>query len=140
MSRVAPREFEFRRGIDKVVRAPSQRPSSVAVQALGAHGATRFDDVGPSQEPARARLDALYAQPNLDDLLREDLAPRIGQTALLRPQRFDAALVATLAGLREAAAADPRNARLLGRAARLLADQVALRELYRAYHGALLRG
>jgi hypothetical protein len=90
----------------------------------------------------RQRLDQLYAMPNLDDYLIEEMAPAVGEGSLLLPHRFAQGLQAALTLLEREAARDEqkRHARVLQRAIDVLSDQLALRDLLRAYVSALYKG
>lgn len=97
-------------------------------------------DVGPAELPASSHLDALLALPNIDEYIAAELKPQVDSVEILNPARFRAVLDATLLGLRQAAEEDPRAARALGRAARLLADEASLRDLLLMYRSALMQG
>lgn len=121
--------FPMDRGIEKIVRS-----AGAGVETGPAA------EISPAFSPIRPRLELLYAQPNLEDYMAGQLSPAINEAALLLPNRFNAALHGAMEGLREAAGTDPRNARVLTRAARLMSDQVALRDLAHMYRSALLKG
>lgn len=116
-------------GIDRVVHDRGAAPQTVP-----------RTDVGPSELPASSQLDALLALPNIDEFIAAELQPRIESVDILSPARFRHVLDATLLGLRQAAEEDPRAARALGRAARLLADEASLRDLLLMYRAALMQG
>lgn len=120
-------------GIEKVLRASVDRGEER--MAVGGHYA-------PAYSPTRQRLDQLYAMPNLDDYLTEEMAPTVGEGALLLPHRFAQGLQAALAMLEREAAREPqkRHQRVLQRAMDVLSDQLALRDLLRAYVSALYKG
>lgn len=129
MRRVGNPSPALDRGIEKIVHAEEEKvaPGSVA-------------DISPAFSRTRPRLEQLYALPNIEDYLMAQLAPFTGEPALLRPTRFNSVLRASLDALHAAAEEDPRNARILRRAAKLMSDQVALRELVQMYRYALLKG
>ena len=131
MPRVAHRAFVIEKGIEKILRGPGE---------AGPAGLGAGTDIAPASSPARSRLEQLYAQPNLEDYLAEELAWEVNEAALLQPGRFNAALAWLLEDLRAKAAKDPRNARILGKAARQLASQVSLGLQLREYRDALFKG
>lgn len=121
------------RGIEKILRASVKRGG----ERLAVGG-----QYAPAYSPMRQRLDQLYAMPNLDDYLIEEMAPAVGEGSLLLPHRFAQGLQAALTLLEREAARDEqkRHARVLQRAIDVLSDQLALRDLLRAYVSALYKG
>lgn len=121
------------KGIEKILRASVKRGSER--MAVGGNYA-------PAYSPTRQRLDQLYAMPNLDDYLLDQTAPTVGEGSLLLPHRFAQGLQAALAMLEREAARESqkRHARVLRRAVGVLSDQLALRDLLRAYVSALYKG
>ena len=109
-------------------------------QAVGTAPLPDFANVAPPETPAHSQLDQLLALPNIDEFIAGKLRPRLDSGEILSPVRFRAELSATLAGLRTAAQTNPRAARALGRAARLLADEANLRDLLQMYRSALVQG
>jgi type III secretion protein X len=132
MSRIGDRNspFPMDRGIDKILRREESKEVDTGPAA----------DISPAFSPVKPRLEQLYALPNLEDYLAAMLAPSINEPLLLLPQRFNNALQDAVEVLEEEADEDPRLARLLRRASRLMRDQVALRDLVQMYRSALLKG
>jgi hypothetical protein len=129
MRRVHTTPFPMDRGIEKILHA----------EDLGVEGGP-VADISPAYSPLKPRLEQLYALPNLEDYIAGQLAPLILETSLLLPHRFENALRGGVDDLEAEAEEDPRNARILRRAARLMGDQVSLRDLLRMYRLALLKG
>lgn len=119
------------RGITRVVRHS---------QAVGTGPLPDFSNVVPAEIPTHSELDRLLALPNIDEFIDNALRPHIDSGEILSPVRFRDVLSTTLAGLRAAAEKKPRAARLLGRAARLLADEASLRDLLQMYRSAVVQG
>jgi hypothetical protein len=132
MSRVRDRysPFPMDSGIDKILRRDEAKEVETGSAA----------DISPAFSPVRPRLEQLYALPNLEDYLAAMLAPLINEPLLLLPHRFNNALNDAVEGLDAQAEQDPRLARILKRAARMMRDQAALRELVQMYRSALLKG
>jgi type III secretion protein X len=78
--------------------------------------------------------------PNLDDYITSELAPLMTEAGLLMPNRFNRALRDGADELKGAEDADPRNARILRAARRLMGDQATMRDLVTMYRSALLKG
>ena len=131
MSRVRDKQspFPMDRGIDKILRSGDETVES---------GPSA--DLSPAFSPVKPRLEQLFAARNLDDYIASQLAPLIREAGLLMPNRFENALRGGMEDLEALAEDDPRNARILRRAARLMGDQVSLRDLLRMYRLALLKG
>jgi type III secretion protein X len=132
MSRIGDRNspFPMDRGIDKILRREESKDVDTGPAS----------NLSPAFSPVKPRLEQLYALPNLEDYLAAMLAPSINEPLLLLPQRFNNALQDAVEVLEEEADEDPRLARLLRRASRLMRDQVALRDLVQMYRSALLKG
>ncbi|MDB5839529.1 MAG: hypothetical protein JWQ23_1481 [Herminiimonas sp.] len=129
MTTIRSNPFVISHGIDSVVHdfhVPVELPSRAGLR--------------PAEADARPQLDRLLALPNIDEFILAELLPDLVDSAILTPARFRAVLGGTLSGLRAAAEAKPRAARALGRAARLLADEVSMRDLLHMYQTALLQG
>jgi type III secretion protein X len=122
--------FPMDRGIDKILRADEAGDMDIGPVA----------ELSPAFSPVKPRLEQLYAMPNLEDYIASQLAPLLNEPALLLPNRFDKALRTGVESLLAAAEEDTRVARILQRAARLMGDQVALRDLVQMYRSALLKG
>jgi type III secretion protein X len=129
MPAISSNPFIISRGIDRVVH-DVQVFAELPLRA----------DLRPAEADTRPQLDRLLALPNIDEFILAELLPQLADSAILAPARFRAVLGGTLSGLRAAAEAKPRAARALGRAARLLADEVSMRELLYMYQTALLQG
>jgi type III secretion protein X len=97
-------------------------------------------DLRPSEADSRPQLEMLLAAQTLDDWALAELLPRLANPEILTPARFAQVLREMMAALRRSASANPRAARSLGRAAGLLADEVAMRELLDMYRNALVQG
>lgn len=130
MSRVRNTPFPMDRGIEKILRADDDK--NVEIGPAG--------DISPAFSPVKPRLEQLYAMPNLDDYIASELAPLMAEAGLLMPSRFNRALRDGADELKEAEDADPRNARILRAARRLMGDQASLRDLVTMYRSALLKG
>ncbi|WP_048439637.1 hypothetical protein [Caenimonas sp. SL110] len=122
--------FPMDRGIDKILHL---------IEDEKVDGATA-GDIAPAFSPVKPRLEQLYALPNLEDYLASQLSPLMDEAGLLMPNRFNRALRDGEEELKEDEEEDPRRARILRAARRLLGDQVALRELVKMYQMALLKG
>jgi type III secretion protein X len=130
MGRVRNTPFPMDRGIEKILRAEDDR--NVETGPAG--------DVSPAFSPVKPRLEQLYAMPNLDDYITSELAPLMTEAGLLMPNRFNRALRDGADELKGAEDADPRNARILRAARRLMGDQATMRDLVTMYRSALLKG
>lgn len=124
----------FERGIEKIT-----------FESLDAiRGLPDQRDLPPAEDARRPMLDQLLAMHNLESFLEEAIRPDFMDRDLLMPVRFRQVMDDTRAGFTTAAdshrAANPQAARTLERAARLLGDEVNLRELLQMYRAALLQG
>ena len=101
-------------------------------------------DLPPPDAARRQQLDELLALPTLDSLIDHMLHPSIPDRELLRPQKFAAVLRQLQADFRvrasELQASDPASAKVIQRAAKLLTDEVGLRDLLHNYRSALFQG
>jgi type III secretion protein X len=131
--RIGSRLF-FDRGIDRVVDAPD------AAQASLPEG----DALVPAALARWAALEELLHAENLESLLDAWVRPELAERELLAPRAFRAAMEAVLARFRGTAQArrqaNPRLGRLLDEAARVLGEDIELRDLLQMYRGALLQG
>ena len=127
--RIKPTPFAIDRGIESIMFA-----------AEDAEPALPAGEFGPAFFPLKPRLDQLYAMPNFDDYMREELAPAIGKAALLLPYRSGQAIESARAHLLAAAAREPRHARLFGRAVSVLDDLDEMTALLQEYRMALVQG
>jgi hypothetical protein len=127
VQRVGSSLFKFDSGIDGIVRGSQaeQLPSA---------------EVGPASVAQKSLLDQLYALPNLEDYLWSQVAPEIGEAALLLPHRFWQAVESARERLLSVAAGDARNARVLQRAVAVLDDQSELFGLLQQYRLTLVAG
>ncbi|WP_194792868.1 hypothetical protein [Caenimonas koreensis] len=130
MSRIQNTPFPMDRGIDKILRLDEDEKVDVGVAG----------DISPAFSPVKPRLEQLYAMPNLEDYIAGQLAPSLSEPSLLMPSRFNRALREGEQQLELEEEKDPRNARILRAARRLMHDQVALRDLVQMYRSALLKG
>lgn len=124
----------FERGIEKIT-----------FESLDAiRGLPDQRELPPADDVRRPMLDQLLAMHNLESFLEEAIRPDFVDRDLLAPVRFRQVMADTRAGFEEAAArrqaGDPRAARVLERAGRLLGEEVNLRELLQMYRAALLQG
>jgi type III secretion protein X len=97
----------------------------------------------PASQVGRPELDRLLLRPNLQDYLIEQLQPDIADRQLLTPQRFEQTLHAAAQSLRDIAAAGNGPASrtaILSKAARMLSEEVNLRELLNMYRSTLFQG
>ena len=130
MKRIGNTPFPMDRGIDKILRADDENNVETGPIA----------DISPAFSPVKPRLEQLFAAPNLEDYLAGELAPAAAEAGLLMPNRFNRALRDGADELQHEEEADPRNARILRAARRLMSDQVAQRDLVQMYRSALLKG
>lgn len=129
-TRVRNTPFPMDHGIEKILRVDEERRVDTGTAG----------DLSPAFSPVKPRLEQLYAMPNLDDYIASQLAPSMTEAGLLMPSRFHRALREGAEELKLAEEADPRNARILRAARRLMGDQASLRDLVTMYRSALLRG
>lgn len=127
----APTPTRIDQGIVKILRGPVQR---------GEERPSSSNNYSPAYTPTRQRLDQLYAMPNLDDYLIEEMAPLVNEGSLLLPHRFVAELAAARELLRRERERSQRHERILNRAIDLLSDQMDLRDLLQSYLSALYKG
>lgn len=124
----------FDRGIDSITFKANE----------GAQGLPDLFDLVPAEQGQRPQLERLLSVHNLDALLDDAIRPDIDDRELLMPQKFRQTLDATLHHLRQAAeerqALDPDSTRVLNRAARLLNEEVGLRDLLQMYRSVLYQG
>lgn len=129
MAEVRSTTFSFDRGIERIVHEDAL-PDGLPENA----------GLSPSDLARVAQLDQLLGARSLGDCLEAALKPAIGNKDLLAPGPFRETLDATVQMLREAAAGQPESARELTRAARLLAEDAALRDLLQMYRSLLYQG
>lgn len=127
----APPPTRIDQGIEKILRGPIQCSDERPVNT---------NNYSPAYTATRQRLDQLYAMPNLDDYLIEEMAPLVNEGSLLLPHRFVAELAAAREMLRRERERRKRHERILSRAIDLLSDQMELRDLLQSYLSALYKG
>ena len=124
----------FDRGIDKITFKGQEAQQGLPEQR----------ELTPADHAQRPMLDQLLAANNLESLLEAAIRPDFDDRDLLMPGKFKQAMDSSLASLRQAAeerlAGDPGAARTLNRAARLLGEEVNLRDLLQMYRSVLLQG
>lgn len=124
----------FERGIESITYKHAQETE----------GLPDLFDLAPPETGRRQQLDELLALPTLDSLIDHALHPTIPDRDLLRPQKFALVLRHLHDDFRRRAAelqpSDPDGARAIQRAARLMTDEVGLRELLHNYRNALFQG
>ncbi|WP_077001571.1 hypothetical protein [Variovorax sp. KK3] len=98
------------------------------------------EEVAPPEVAFHSQLDALLAMPNLDDFIDGELRPPIGSALMLTPAYFRQVLDELLMYLPIAAERHPPAARVLGRAARVVDNEVSLRGQESMYRFALRQG
>jgi type III secretion protein X len=130
MKRIGNTPFPLDRGIDKILRLDDEKNVETGYSG----------DISPAFSPVKPRLEQLYALPNLEDYIAAELAPLMHEAGMLMPNRFNRALRDGEEHLQLEEEEDPRNARILRAARRLMNDQVSLRELVQMYRTALLKG
>jgi type III secretion protein X len=137
--------------MSSLLRGPSDLPFfDRGIEDITFKGADAAPDLPDRQgilAPAiaqRRMLDELLAPRNLESFLDEAVRPELPDRDILVPVNFAEAVDEALATLTSAAqerqAADPQAARGLQRAARVLTEEVGMRELLRMYRSALLQG
>ncbi len=120
------------RGIESISR--TSRPDTPLPETV---------QMPPAAQLSRPELERLLQRPTLQGYLTEQLQPRIADRQVLIPQRFEHTLNAAAKKLRDGASGGrdrDDTARKLGKAARLLADEVSLRELLNMYRSTLYQG
>jgi type III secretion protein X len=125
----------FERGIDSIVDAPEAPDALLLPDAQG---------LAPAALARLAAVEELLQVENLESLLEASVRPDVVERELLAPQRFRAAMDSVLAVFSRAAdsrrLANPRLGKLLDRAARVLTEEIELRELLQMYRRALVQG
>ncbi|WP_263768601.1 hypothetical protein [Propionivibrio soli] len=124
----------FSQGIDSI--------SHVAASQIG--GLPEQQELTPAEQTQRPLLDTLLALPNMESFLADSIRPELDSGELLLPANFQRAHDSTLRALQDAAdkvrESDPDALKLFNRAARLLGDEKALRDLLNDYRTALHKG
>lgn len=126
-----PPPLRIDQGIEKILRGPVKRSDDRAAIT---------GSCSPAYTATRQRLDELYAMPNLDDYLIEEMAPLVAEGSLLLPHRFVRELGEARDLLRQARERQKRHARVFSRAIDVLSDQMDLRDLLQSYLSALYKG
>jgi len=124
----------FSQGIDSI--------SHVTTSQIG--GLPEQQELTPAEQTQRPLLDTLLALPNMESYIADSIRPELGSGDLLLPTNFQRAHESTLRALQGAAnqvrESDPDALKLFNRAARLLGDEKALRDLLSDYRSALHKG
>lgn len=124
----------FHRGIDTITFKHD----------AGNEGLPAMQKLVPSEEGARPQLERLLNRPTLNGYLDQAIRPQVLNRELLMPHQFRATLKSALTTLRkrQEKQRDPksREARVLARAARLLAEEDELRDLAQMYCSTLIPG
>lgn len=94
----------------------------------------------PPSQTARAQLKELLESPDMAWYLNSELQPVVTNPELLTPARFHATLGSALNQLRRESRTHSEEAKLLHRAARLLTEEIGLRELAQMYRSSLFQG
>ena len=133
MSEIRINSLVFDRGIESITHAHQQTASTLPERS----------DASPPDVGVRGQLDLLLQKPSMDDRLDEGLRPSVEHRGMLLPGRFQDALGGAIQHLRQVVqndtgASDP--SRVLNRAARLLGEELNLRELVQMYRSALYQG
>lgn len=116
-------------GLDRIIQGDGQ-PASLPDQR----------SITPVDTEAVGQLDRLFHSTSLEDMLEAEVRPSVLNRELLSPGAFRDALDRAHDQLRQQAEQDPDGARLLNRCARLLKDELELRDLVAMYRGALYQG
>lgn len=128
----------FDRGIDRITYARQGDTPSLPQR----------QDSAPTDIEGRPQIDALLAQPTLDDALQAHIRPDLQHRELMSPVHFRQELNGVADRLRDAAArlqgaAGEQGAdqlRVLNRATRLLNEECQLRDLVQMYRSVLYQG
>lgn len=97
----------------------------------------------PAEQARRAELDKVLLRPNLSEYLSEQLRPPIEDPLLLKPHHFQNALHCAVRTLHDKALKANKGsdtASLIERAARVLGEEVNLRDLLGMYRNTLFQG
>lgn len=126
------RLMSFDRGIDTIVYARQSE--------TGAQGLPDRRNLTPSDDPVRTQLTQLLEKPNTGHFLEDALRPEIGNRDLLMPPRFHAVLQDVQKSLAALAGQGGDDSRVLNRAARLLKEELQLRDLVAMNRSVLYQG
>lgn len=96
--------------------------------------------LSPASSSVKAHLTELLAPPDTTRYLNTMLQPTVSNPALLTPATYHATLSKALQSLRTAASSTNEHSRPLSRAARLLTEELGLRDLAQMYRSALYQG
>jgi type III secretion protein X len=122
--------LNFDRGITQIVHLRDAQPLAMPP----------FRQLDPAEIGVQPQLDQLLAARTLDTLIDESIRPQVQDRALLHPAAFRAAVEAGRETLLTAAERNPAEARVLNRAARVLGEEISLRELLQMYRNVLFQG
>ena len=117
------------------------------VSELGTMDSAKLPDsheLTPAELAQRPQLDELLAMPNMDSFVEKMLRPVLSNPNLLAPSTFAKTQTTMISTIENEANmirnSDPEGAKILDRAARLLADDASMRALVRHYCSALFQG
>ncbi len=129
----------FDKGIDRITYARQGETQSLP----------RRQEAAPSDLGTRPQLDALLAQPTLEDFLEKAIRPQLRNPELMVPSRFQSVLDSVHSRLAESLkGAEGRDKtpwsadeqRVLQRAVRLLSSERDLRDMVQMYRSVLYQG
>lgn len=122
--------LSFDRGITQIVHTRDQDLPAMPP----------FRQLDPSDVGVQPQLEQLLAARSLDSVVDESIRPQVQDRALLHPVAFRAAVEGGREALQAAAERDPAQAKALNRAARVLGEEIALRDLLQMYRNVLFQG
>lgn len=129
-NKIAGSDLKFDYGIERILDGGSLHS-----------GLPLGDEIVPAELAACPQLDRLLRLPQLDDYLEAQLVPKLSEANLMLPGKFRQTVDACLHTVRLSAEKQPPAlARILNRAARLLAEGERLQQLLSMYRKALQRG
>jgi hypothetical protein len=132
MSAAIDHGLRLDRGLTQILQGPSAQPSALPGQ----------QQLDPAESLARQQLDELLAPRGLAARLEAALVPQVADRSLLLPGAFRAALEQARAALQQAASrrSAPQDQRALRLAARVLDEDLSLRDLAAMYRNVLHQG
>lgn len=134
MARIKTSAPFFDKGIDSITFKGTEAAASLP----------DLYDLAPAELARQPLTDQLLSAYTFNDFLEDTLRPDVNDPELLKPQNFQQTIgelrgyLDTQARARETS--DPDTAKILRRVARLLNDEIDLRELLRANRAALYQG